>query len=295
MQKLNEWIDTLDWQQLITIGVSWGGKLLVALLIYLVGRRLIRWIISMLDRGLQSRGVEQLLRVFLQRIISITLTVVLLMMVLGQLGLNTTSAFAVLGAAGLAIGLALKDSLGNFASGVLIILLKPFRVGNFVEIAGQSGVVASVNLFNTELTTTDNRVLLMPNSDIMANPIINFTAKDTRRIDLVIGVDYKDDLKAAHAAINSALGKHKDLLLEEPAPVVMLLELGDSSVNFAVRPWCKTTDYWIVRGPLMESIKAELEAAGCSIPFPQRDVHVFQQPLSGADGEPDRPGPETGS
>lgn len=276
MQKINEWLSQIDTETMLNLGLQWGGKLLVALLIYVIGRRIIRWLTGMLDRGLHGRGVEVLLRTFLQRIISITLTVVLLMMVLGQLGVNTTSAFALLGAAGLAIGLALKDSLGNFASGVLIILLKPFKVGNFVEISGQAGSVASVNLFNTELITVDNRVILMPNSDIMANPIINYSAKDTRRIDLVIGVDYKDDLKAVQAAMQQALEMHSNQILQDPAPVVLLLELAESSVNFAVRPWCKSEDYWTLRGALMETIKAELEAAGCSIPFPQQDMHVYQ-------------------
>ncbi|GAB4114249.1 MAG: small-conductance mechanosensitive channel MscS [Wenzhouxiangellaceae bacterium] len=276
MQTIKDWLSQLDTQTIINLALQWGGKLLIALLIYVVGRRIIRWLTGMLDRGLQSRGVESLLRTFLQRIISITLTVVLLMMVLGQLGVNTASAFALLGAAGLAIGLALKDSLGNFASGVLIILLKPFKVGDFVDIAGQAGSVASVNLFNTELITVDNRVVLMPNSDIMANPIVNFSAKDTRRIDLVIGVDYKDDLQAAQAALHKALEQHADRILKDPAPVVLLVELGASSVDFAVRPWCKSEDYWTLRGELMETIKAELEAAGCSIPFPQQDMHVYQ-------------------
>jgi len=276
MQAINNWLSQIDTQTIINLGLQWGGKLLIALLIYVVGRRIIRWLTRMLDRGLQSRGVESLLRTFLQRIISITLTVVLLMMVLGQLGVNTASAFALLGAAGLAIGLALKDSLGNFASGVLIILLKPFKVGDFVDIAGQAGSVASVNLFNTELITVDNRVVLLPNSDVMANPIVNFSAKDTRRIDLVIGVDYKDDLKAAQKALHKALEQHADRILKEPAAVVLLVELGASSVDFAVRPWCKSEDYWTLRGELMETIKAELEAAGCSIPFPQQDMHVYQ-------------------
>lgn len=282
MQTIKDWLSQLDTQTIINLGLQWGGKLLIALLIYVVGRRIIRWLTGMLDRGLQSRGVESLLRTFLQRIISITLTVVLLMMVLGQLGVNTASAFALLGAAGLAIGLALKDSLGNFASGVLIILLKPFKVGDFVDIAGQAGSVASVNLFNTELITVDNRVVLMPNSDVMANPIVNYSAKDTRRIDLVIGVDYKDDLQAAQAALHKALEQHADRILKDPAAVVLLVELGASSVDFAVRPWCKSEDYWTLRGELMETIKAELEAAGCSIPFPQQDMHVYQHSVGAA-------------
>lgn len=282
MQTIKDWLSQLDTQTIINLGLQWGGKLLIALLIYVVGRRIIRWLTGMLDRGLQSRGVESLLRTFLQRIISITLTVVLLMMVLGQLGVNTASAFALLGAAGLAIGLALKDSLGNFASGVLIILLKPFKVGDFVDIAGQAGSVASVNLFNTELITVDNRVVLMPNSDVMANPIVNYSAKDTRRIDLVIGVDYKDDLQAAQAALHKALEQHADRILKDPAAVVLLVELGASSVDFAVRPWCKSEDYWTLRGELMETIKAELEAAGCSIPFPQQDMHVYQHNVGAA-------------
>ncbi len=276
MEKINAWLEQLDWQTMINLALQWGGQLLVALLIYLIGRRLIRWLTGMLDRALLKRSESALLRTFLQRITSISLTLLLVLMVLAQLGVNTTSVFALLGAAGLAVGLALKDSLGNFASGVLIILLRPFRVGDFVEIAGQSGNVASVNLFNTELIMTDNRVILLPNSDVMANPIINYSARDTRRIDLVVGVHYEDDLKTAQAAIHKALARFPDRVLEDPAPVVMLFDLADSSVNFAIRPWCQTADYWLLRGELLGAIKEELEAAGCSIPFPQRDLHVYQ-------------------
>jgi len=194
---------------------------------------------------------------------------------IGQLGVQTTPLVAVLGAAGLAVGLALQGSLSNFASGVMLVLFRPFTKGDFVEAGGTSGSVNEVGMFNTTLTTPDNRRVIVPNNQITSSVITNFSANATRRIDLLIGVDYSNDLKVARATMEKVVKAHPKVL-EEPAPAVLLMELADSSVNFAVRPWVATPDFWVVRNELLEQIKAELEAAGCSIPFPQRDVHLHQ-------------------
>lgn len=281
-EKLMNWFETIDWNAVIQTGVQWLGHIAIALLIYIAGRWVIRQLLKVTERALRLRNVDKVLSNFLRNLISAALTVLLIIMVLQQLGVQTSSLLAIIGAAGLAIGLALKDSLGNFASGVMLVILKPFRAGDFVDIGSVSGTVETVHIFNTVITTPDNREVTIPNSLITSDAIINYTARPIRRIDLVVGVAYDDNLQVASQAIEKALTQQSKLLAE-PAPVVMVYELGDSSVNFAVRPWVKTDDYWSVRGPLMQSIKAELEAAGCSIPFPQRDIHLFQSPSSTTD------------
>lgn len=275
-----EWLQNIEWSDHVDTGLSIVGSLVAALLVFIIGRWVIRQLVKGADKGLRLRNVDDVLTTFLKNIISISLTVLLIIMVLQQLGVQTSSLLAIVGAAGLAIGLALKDSLGNFASGVMLVMLKPFRADDFVDIAGQLGVVHEVRIFNTIITTTNNQLVTIPNSLITEDVIVNYTKLPIRRIDLLIGVSYDDDLKAARAALEKAIAAHSEMILEEPVPVVMIAELGDSSVNFNVRPWVKTEDYWTVRGPLIETIKAELEAVGCSIPFPQRDVHLFHEQIN---------------
>ena len=195
---------------------------------------------------------------------------------LDTLGLPVTSLLAVVGAAGLAIGLALKDSLGNFASGVMLVMFRPFSKGDFVEVAGVAGKVDEVRIFSTILTTGDNKQVIIPNGQVAADTITNFTAKDTRRIDMVFGVGYDDDLKVARDVLTRVCSGHPKVL-KEPALNIFVLNLGDSSVDFAVRPWAKTEDYWTVWGDVLEQAKVELEAAGCNIPYPQTDVHLHHQ------------------
>jgi small conductance mechanosensitive channel len=180
-----------------------------------------------------------------------------------------------LAAAGLAIGLALKDSLSNFASGVMIVVFRPFKLGDLVEVAGQTGKVEEIKIFSTMLVTTDNRTIIIPNGQITSDPIINHTAKKIRRVDLAMGVGYDDDLKVARDVMMKAMVNHP-LVLEDPAPSMLMTELADSSVNFSVRPWAKTEDFWTVYGDLLEQFKTDLEAAGCNIPYPQTDVHLHQ-------------------
>ena len=198
--------------------------------------------------------MEETIVNFLKALIYVPLMVVVCLAALDKLGVKTTSFVAILAAAGLAVGMALKDTLGNFASGVMIILFKPYKVGHFVEIAGTSGVIEEVNLFNTVLRTGDNIQMYLPNGSVTGNKICNYSVKDERRIDLVIGCGYDDDLKAVKQTILDVINGH-ELILKDPEPVVAVSELGDSSVNFVVRPWVKNADYWPVRFDLIEKYK----------------------------------------
>ncbi len=275
---MQEWFNNIDWNNWLNIGMQYCGRILLALLIFIIGRKLIKTLMKVVDRVLTRNGYDNVFVNFLENVASALLTVVLAVFALQQLGVQTTSLVAMLGAAGLAIGLALQGSLSNFASGLMILALKPFEEGDYVAVAGGvEGTVQTVRIFSTVLTTPDNRRIIVPNSMITTDTMTNFTTMDRRRIDLTIGVSYADDLKVARAVLEKIIQGHENIL-KEPEPVIMLAELADSSVNFAVRPWVKTEDYWSTRGDLLESIKLELEAAGCSIPYPQQDVHLIQEP-----------------
>ncbi|MEL6870840.1 MAG: mechanosensitive ion channel domain-containing protein [Pseudomonadota bacterium] len=261
---------------LTTSGVSFGLNLLAAIATFIIGRL----IVGVIMRGVRSVmarvDFDPLLERFISNIIRTLLNLFVILAALQKLGFEMTSVIAVLGAAGLAVGLALQGSLSNFASGVLIILFRPYREGDYVEAAGVGGSVQEVSIFNTILLTPDNRRVIVPNSNITSDAIVNYSSQPTRRIDLVIGVGYEDDLKKAEQALRDVVAADKRIL-EEPAPTIAVSELGDSSVNFVVRPWVKTSDYWAVRFELIKNIKNRLDADGISIPYPQRDVHVFQQ------------------
>jgi small conductance mechanosensitive channel len=252
---------------------GWAIKIILALVIYIVGKWVVNRITALVRRLMDGRSVDPTLVNFLSNLVYAVLLVAVILAALDTLGLPVTSLLAVVGAAGLAVGLALKDSLGNFAAGVMLVLFRPFSKGDFVEAAGISGKVDEVRIFSTILTTPDNKQITIPNGLIAADAITNYTAKDMRRVDLVFGVGYDDDLKKAREVLTRICAEHA-LVLDDPATNIFVLNLGDSSVDFAVRPWAKTEDYWTVWGDLLETGKAELEAAGCSIPFPQRDVHV---------------------
>jgi len=271
MDAITEFFQNIDTATLL----AWGWKVVAALLIFVIGRWVAKLVTSALRRMMGSRGLDPMLVAFLGAILYAILIVAVVIAAVGQLGIQTTPLVAVLGAAGLAVGLALQNSLGNFASGVMLVLFRPFSKGDFVEAGGTAGTVDEVGIFTTVLNTPDNRRIIVPNGQITNDTITNYSAYDTRRIDLVIGVGYDDDLKVARAEIEKVLEAHAKVL-EDPAPAVMLLDLADSSVNFAVRPWVASSDYWVVRGELMEQIKDALSEAGCSIPFPQRDIYVHQ-------------------
>ena len=264
------------------LALLWGGRVLVALAIFLVGRWVAKWITRKTCKVMEGREVDPTLVSFLGNILNAALLAAIIIASLDALGVPVTSLVAVLGAAGLAIGLAMKDSLSNFATGVMLILLRPFTKGDYVEVADVEGVVDEVRIFSTYLTTPDNKRVIVPNGMIGNDTITNYTAMGQRRVDLVFGVGYDDDLKVARDVLERICSEHPKVL-DEPATAVWVRELGDSSVNFNVRPWVKTEDYWAVYGDLLETGKIELENAGCSIPYPQRDVHLFQQQAAAND------------
>ena len=258
-----------------------GWKVLSALLIFIIGRWVAKAVIRLLRGQMKRREMDDLLINFVANILYSVLVVTVLLVAVGSLGVQIAPLVAVLGGLALAVGLALQSSLSNFASGIMIIAFHPFTRGHFVEAGGVSGVVQKVGIFQTELKTPDNRHVIVPNSSITSSPITNYSAYQTRRVDLVVGVHYDDDLKLARATIEKVLKAHEKVL-DDPEPTIMVLDLGDSSVDFAVRPWVNASDFWPVRGELLEQLKVALEEAGCSIPFPQRDVHVFnEKPASG--------------
>lgn len=261
--------------EFIPMLTEWGMKLILALAIFIIGRWVAKIITRAFRRAINRESIDDTLEDFLGNILYAILMVAVVLAAVDTLGVNITSLLAIVGAAGLAIGLALKDSLGNFAAGVMLIIFRPFTKGDFVEVAGTSGSVDEVRIFNTILTTPDNKQITLPNALITADPITNYSALDQRRVDLVIGVGYDDDLKVAREVLTRICAQH-DKVLDEPATQVWVSELGDSSVNFNVRPWVKTPDYWGVYGDLLETAKVELEAAGCSIPYPQSDVHLHK-------------------
>ena len=269
-------IDIEQLQQVLTTqGVEIGFKLLAAIATFIVGR-IIVGVVMRIARTVAGRvKLDPLLERFLLNILNVLLTLFVIIATLGALGFDVTSVIAVLGAAGLAVGLALQGSLSNFASGVLIVFFKPYRVGDFIEAGGESGSVETVTIFNTILVTPDNRRVIVPNANVTSGSIVNYSTHETRRIDLVIGVGYDDNLPAAKRVLEECIADDPRLL-KEPAPQVAVSELGASSVDFVVRPWVKTGDYWPARFDLTQRIKEKLDAAGISIPYPQRDLHVYK-------------------
>jgi small conductance mechanosensitive channel len=268
--------DSIDIQEIISSYViPWGINIILALAVFVIGRWLANMIVRGVKRLMKKANMDKALIGFLSSILNAVLLVVVVIAALEQLGVNTTSVLAVFAAAGLAVGLALKDSLSNFSAGVMLIIFKPFKVGDFVEAAGISGVVEVIRIFNTQLRTGDNREIIVPNSQIYSGIITNFSVREQRRIDLVIGIGYEDDIRSAKQILEEIL-QGEERVLKDPAPVILVSELGESSVDLAVRPWVNSADYWDVRSDLLETIKREFDAKGISIPYPQRDVHMHQ-------------------
>lgn len=255
--------------------IAYAGKGFAALLIFLIGKWIARWITNILVRLMKSRDVETTLIKFLEGIIYYALLASVIIAAAGQLGIKTTSFLAVLGAASLAIGLALKDSLSNFSSGVMLILFRPFRVGDVVIIGGETGKVEAISVFSTILNTGDNQKKIIPNGAISNATITNITANPTRRVDLVVGIGYDDDIRNAKETLEAILAAD-DRIHKDPAPVVAVSALGASSVDLVVRPWVDTADYWDVFFSLNETIKLTFDEKGISFPFPQQDVHLIQ-------------------
>jgi small conductance mechanosensitive channel len=245
-----------------------------ALLIFLVGKWLARKIANLLAKLMEKSDVDATLVNFLKNLAYYTMVVLVVVAAVGRLGVNTTSFLTIIGAAGLAVGLALKDSLSNFAAGVMLVLFRPFTIGDVVSTAGITAKVEKITIFNTLFCTADNQLVIVPNNKIISDIITNINAKDTRRIDLVVGISYTDDMVQTKDILEG-LAKADTRILTDPATTIAVAELADSSVNLVFRPWVKTDDYWAVRFDLTENIKNALDEAGISIPFPQQDVHLF--------------------
>ena len=258
------------------LALQYGVKLLMALVIFVVGKWIVKRLSVVLEKLMEKNAVDPAIRHFTGSLVYYALLIFVCIAALGQLGIQTASFVAIVGAAGLAVGLALQGSLSNFAAGVLLLIFRPFKVGDFVEAAGTSGVIQSIQIFTTELHTGDNKKVIVPNGRIISGNIINYSANDTRRVDLVFGIGYQDDIDAARAVIESLLAAD-ERVLDEPKPLVAVVALADSSVNFVCRPWVKSSDYWPVHYSLTEAVKKAFDANGISIPFPQRDVHLHQQ------------------
>ena len=256
-------------------GTVYGMKILGAIAIFIIGRFVIGIITGIVRRILTKSQTDEALVKFLVSLTKTALLVVLFIAVLNQLGVQTTSFVAIIGAVGLAIGFALQGSLGNFASGVMIIAFRPFKLGDFVEAGGTVGVIEEISMFSTIMKTPDNKKIIVPNSNITGGNIVNYSAKDTRRVDMVFGIGYDDDIKKAKQLLERLLTED-DRILKDPAPVVAVSELADSSVNFIVRPWVKTADYWGVYWDMTEKVKLTFDAEKISIPYPQQDVHMHQ-------------------
>ena len=266
-------LDTV-FQSLSFYVAEYGLRIVIALAIFVIGRMIARALSSASKKIMLKANVDETLSTFLRNIVFYVLLAAVIVAALGQAGINVTSFLAILGAAGLAVGLALKDSLSNFAAGVMLILLKFFKKGDYITAAGESGTVKVINIFNTVLTTPDNKVITIPNAAILGGSITNVTANDTRRVDLVMGIGYDDDLLKAKKVLERIVSE-EPRILAEPAAQIEVLELAESSVNFVVRPWCKTSDYWGVYFALTEKMKLVFDQEGISIPYPQQDVHIY--------------------
>jgi len=263
-----------DVDYLNTYIIPWGINLVMALLIFIIGKIIARLVSNGVRKLMEKAKVDDILSNFISNILYAALLVVVIIAALDRLGLDTSSVLAVFAAAGLAVGLALKDSLSNFAAGVMLIIFKPFKSGDFVETAGVAGIIETIRIFNTVMRTGDNREVTIPNSQIYSGTIVNFSARDTRRIDLVIGIGYNDDIRKAKTLLEEIMAADSRIL-KDPEAAIMVLELADSSINLAVRPWVNSADYWAVRSDLLENTKVTFDSNGISIPFPQRDLHIY--------------------
>lgn len=256
-----------------SVVMTWLINIFFAIVIVVVGRIVVKWAVKLARKVMIRAELDPILVNFLSSIASAVLLLFVFIAALDQLGVNTTSLIALLGAAGLAIGLALQGSLQNFAAGVMLIVFRPFKLGDFIEAGGVVGVVEKISIFSTIMKTGDNREIIIPNGQIYSGAITNYSARDTRRIDMVFGIGYDDDMRKAKQIMIDILEAH-ELVLSDPAPAVAVAELADSSVNFNVRPWVNSGDYWPVRSDLIEKIKLAFDDNGISIPYPQMDIHT---------------------
>ncbi len=262
-------------ESLMQKAIEYAPKVLLALVVLWIGFRLVGWLGKILDKVFALRHIDDSLAGFLKSIITSVAKIMVILSVAGMIGIQTTSFIALLGAAGLAVGLALQGSLANFAGGVMILLFKPFKIGDYVAVTGGEGIVKNIDIFNTILNTLDNKTIIVPNAEVSNNAITNFTEQDTRRVDISIGADYSDSVSRVKEVLLS-IAKNDSRVLDDPATAVVLTDFGDSSVNFQLRAWVKTGDYWDAMFTMNEEIKKQFDANDISIPYPQQDVYVHQ-------------------
>ena len=258
--------------ELLTV---YGIKVIAALVIFIIGRWVAKGLRKFIRKLMTRSNVDETLISFVVNLIYVAMLAFVIIAALNQLGIQTASFIAILGAAGLAVGLALQGSLSNFAAGVLMIIFRPFQVGDLVEGAGVTGTVEEIQIFTTQLKTPDNKTIIIPNSNMTADNIINYSAKGTRRVDMVFGIGYEDDIDKARQIILDILAQD-ERVLKDPEPAVLMSELADSSVNFATRAWADSGDYWGVFFDTTEQVKKRFDAEGISIPYPQQDVHLYK-------------------
>jgi len=263
------------YDQLIVFIMDFGPKLIGAILVLLVGLWIIRIFVKSLRKGMTKANVDESLRRFIISFVNISLKLLLLIIVVSTLGMAMTSVVAMLGAAGLAVGLALQGSLSNLAGGVLILFFKPFKIGDVIETGSYLGKVTEIQVFNTILKTFDNKTINIPNGILSNGSIVNFSTEPTRRVDMVFGVGYDDDIQKTKEILQNLISSD-ERIMSDPEPLIVVSELGESSVNFTVRVWVKSENYWPVYFKMQEKVKHEFDKSGISIPFPQQDVHLYQ-------------------
>ena len=273
METLKSWVSNPD--EIIALAIEYGSSLLMAILTLVIGL----WVISKLTKGLakmfKTKNFDQTLQTFLLSMVGIGLKIMLLISVIGMLGIEMTSFIAVLGALGLAVGMALSGTLQNFAGGVMLLIFKPFKVGDYIEAQGYAGMVKEIQIFNTILNTPDKKTIIIPNGGLSTNAMTNYSTEPQRRVDFTFGIGYGDDIDKARNIILEVISK-EDRILKDPAPFVGVESLGDSSVNLATRVWGNAADYWDIFFKINETVKKTFDQQGISIPFPQQDVHVFK-------------------
>lgn len=262
-------------QMMDTYIIPWGINIVMALVIYIIGKFVVGVLVNVFGKVLARSKYDDMLIDFVKAIVNATLMLFVIVASLDKLGVNTTSMVAIFGAAGLAIGLSLQGSLQNFAAGVMLLVFRPFKADDFINAGGEMGTVNSISIFTTMLTTPDNKQIIVPNGKIYGGNITNFSANETRRVDMVVGISYDSDLRKAKEILNEMVAAD-ERILKDPAPNVAVSELADSSVNFVVRPWVKSADFWDVKFDFTEAIKLRFDSEGIGIPFPQMDVHVHK-------------------
>jgi len=273
-------LSQMSTEELTSMVIKWvlnlSARVLIAVAIFFIGRWIIRYLKRILRRMMERRSVEASLKSFLLNLVSITLTLFLIIVIIGILGIDTTSFVAIFASAGLAIGMALSGTLQNFAGGVMILIFKPFRVGDFIEAQGQTGTVKEIQLFNTVINTTDNKTIMIPNGGISTGIINNYSKESIRRVEWTFGIGYGDDYDLAKATIASMLDQDARVL-KDPAYFIAVSSLGDSSVNIVVRAWTSTGDFWSVFFDMNEKVYKQFPIVGLNIPYPQMDVHLHQE------------------